>query len=361
MHKFSSVVKNQIGLSLSDNELHDLFNKYYISESDQVDYNRFFSDYEKISRNQTVEVETVKTTKKTRSTLNLKQIIGTLNSQLQSKLSHLQKEQRGKRAYLLLSESRSTTLTRAQLKSVCKFRLSIVLNDDEVNEVFNQLDPYKTGTILTKKLLKLVFSDSVDKNSGIASSLQFTGESSGSGSSEAVGFSTNLFSNAHTSRLNSTNGINTKVPPEILPHAAADNMPSLTVSKIEKMIRDKAFGKASSSKTNVVDLMLKLFSDGLPHENRIGRFGETVPVRQLITKDQFRYCLWKRLKLNLSDDDIDNMFLKYDKKRIGHVMLFDLIEGIINEPVNMSNSDMFNKTRGSDPAVDRLISYYSTL
>lgn len=57
-----------------------------------------------------------------------------------------------------------------------------------------------------------------------------------------------------------------------------------------------------------------------------------------ISRDQFCYTLWKKLKFNVSPTDIDAFYTKYDPNGTGYITMHDLSVGVIkghnvNEPL----------------------------
>ena len=297
MEEFPSIVRSKLGLALTSQELTKLFLKYYDPTTNKVDYEKLTSDLTK-----SVDDNEILARKET--VLSINQIVIKIRANLLTKLDQWKEGDKLKNAYRLLSHSRSSVVDRAQLKNALQYRLFLIFNDREMDEIFKQFDPYGTGTIAVQNMINTIIRSDAPVTKNVAS--------------VDIGFNNQNYKIKNFNADKNQNAIYTYdkkfiglSPPEPL------YCLKISLVELEDVIRDK-ISERSSLSSNTIQTLTKLFGDG--HSSNGHHY---------ISKDQMRYTIWKKLKLNVSDDLIDQIFNKYDKKRSGQVLMFDFIDGII--------------------------------
>lgn len=297
MEEFPTIVRNKLGLALTSQELTKLFLKYYNPATNTVDYEKLTSDLTKVDGN---EILTRKD-----AVLSISQILNKIRTNLMTKLDQWKEGDKLKNAYRLLSHSRSSVVDRAQLKNALQYRLFLVFSDYEIDEIFKKFDPYGTGTISIQYMINAIIrSDTPTTSKNVAS--------------VDVGFDNQDYKIKNFNADKNQNAIYTYDKKFIgLSPPNAVHCMKISVAELEDIIREKISERSSLSSTTIQTLT-KLFGDG---HNSTGY--------HYISKDQMRYTIWKKLKLNVSDELICQIFNKYDRNRSGQVLMFDFIDGII--------------------------------
>lgn len=328
MEELGQFIKFRTGWNLSTGELVKLHAKYFNEAHQSIDYNRLMEDLRQgvFIKEHSNFLDGDATTKHSRH-MSFSEIIDQLHRQILTRIQTMKGENHLKKAYLLLGESRSSVTTRQQLKAACQSRLSVFLTDSEVDEIFNKLDKNHEGSINIRELISLVLkrelqepnmSVVMNKNDGIHKVRKSTYEDN---------------QNASITYDKQFRGLNPPNPAHCR---------SYTIAEIESFISDRIFER-SNLNASMVKTTTKLFGDG---ENTTGE--------HVITLDMMRYTLWKRLKMNITDEDVQKFFAKYAKGPENTISMFDFIEGLvkkcnINQPLldgrnNVDRSDRHQLT-----------------
>ncbi len=320
--------------------------------------------------------------KSNRPPMTFNQIMEALARQITQRINLLKGDNKLKKAYLLISESRSPVINRHQLKISLQTRLGIFLKDSEIEEIFAHLDPMCDGTINIRNFINMIMKS---EREFVTLSLQFANDDSASispmkttPSISKVNTITSIDNNEKSSsyRPSTPNSkpntpiSSAKVPGSnkskstpkgnqwdhndqamitydklvvgLQPPSSAFCRP-YSVEETENFIWEKVFER-SNLNDNMIKTLIRLFSDGESHQNSHD---------QVISLDLMRYTLWKRLKMNITDADLVNFFRKYASKNAQNALLplenqsidmFDFIDGIIR---NRSQSKSFLEDRSS--------------
>lgn len=300
MEEFVEVFKARTGVNVGATEAIRLYSRYFDSQRKEIDYNRLMSDIREgvISKDSALNPSDNATAKQ-KKPLSFDDIVDLLHRKLTSRIQTLSGDPL-KNAYLLLGESRSSVVTRQQLKIACQSRLSIFLKDSEIEEIFLHLDKGRDGTINIRQLIDLVLKSNSDGDN-----LSYTMSVKEHKSSK------DRSSNNHNSYITYDNKFKDLVAPD------PSHCRNYSVQEIKNYIFDRIFER-SNLNDNLLKTTTKLFS-----------YGESVNGYNVITLDMLRYTLWKRLKMNVSDEDLQRFYLKHAKGPNGTILLFDFIEAII--------------------------------
>lgn len=163
------------------------------------------------------------------------------------------------------------------------------------------MDPMRSGTIKTRQFVVAVIKSGV---SGFNVSLQVD-ESNGSGPLEKVQepYATYDAKFLHLA------------PPE---GTGTERHSKNSVEDIEKAICDQVVQRTGKG-TTLIQTLVRCFGDA---RDRLEKGAG-------ITKDQVRYSLWTRFQMRVTDEEIEQLFAKYDKEKRGLLPLHAFIEGII--------------------------------
>lgn len=304
MEELSDFLKARTGWNIGTTELVRLHAKYFDEARQAIDYNRLMDDIRDgvdiKERSNYLDAEAIS---KQKRYLKFDQIIDLLHSKILTRIETLRGENQLKKAYLLLGESRSPVVTRQQLKIACQSRLSVFLNDNEIEEVFKQLDKDREGTINIRQLISLV----LKRESETANMSIVMNSSDKKHRTRSV---------ANDDNQNASITYDKKFKDLVPPDPARCRM--FTMQEVEDFIFDRIFER-SNLNDNLLKTTTKLFGDG-----------EITSGYHTITLDMMRYTLWKRLKMNISDEDVQKFFKKHAKGPNGTILLFDFIEAIIS-------------------------------
>jgi Ca2+-binding EF-hand superfamily protein len=219
-------------------------------------------------------------------------------------------------AVYLLSESRSPFLTRSQLKFGVSIRLNIHLSDKQIEEIFEAFDPMHTGVIKLMEFVKALLKTSSDElNASV------------------------LLKPSHQNLGNTSRG----VEPTITYDHKVLNLESiyvapqlrLTLVQIENAIRYKISERSFRGRN--LQTLHKVFGDTRSGDAKGNLF---------ISRDQIKYTLFKRFQLNLSDEEIELIFHKYDPEGRGKIPIRRFVKGIIEDEENANEPLIEEKYRG---------------
>jgi hypothetical protein len=146
-------------MTLSNPEILQLYVNYLDEATNTVDYERLYRDLKNGIKEEgdfdfCLYQEGKQRKKKGSPSLTYEEIITSLHARIASKIDCLVGRDYLKKIYLLLSESRSASVTRAQLKSACHHRLSLFFRDQDVEVIFQKLDVNNEGAVNTTSLIK---------------------------------------------------------------------------------------------------------------------------------------------------------------------------------------------------------------
>lgn len=316
MDELAEFLKFRTGWNLRTSELIKLYSRYYDDHTKSIDYNKLMIDFrEGILIKETSNFLDSAALSKQKRHLTFDQVIDTIYQAISHRIECLKGEDKLKKAYLLLGESRSAVVTRAQLKAACQGRLSIFFNDSEINEIFTHLDNNREGVVNTRQLINCILkrsSESKDMSLPIGYGLNDrkykTRKNTYEDNQEA-----NITYDKQFRGLNAPDPVHCR---------------AYSIEEVESFIADRIFERSNLNDT-MVKTTMKLFGDG---ENISNAYHH-------ITLDMLRYTLWKRLKMNITDEDIMRFFRKYAKPPgYSSILMFDFIEGIVkkrslNEPL----------------------------
>lgn len=306
MDDLATFLKRKTGWSLSSSELIKIYSKYYDDKIPGVNYSRLLEDFRQgiLIKEQSNFLDAGAIAKQKRH-MNYDQVIDAIYSEMITRINCLSGENKLKKAYILIGESRSPVVTRQQLKIACQSRLSLFFNDLEIDEVFDKLDTNRSGTINIRQLINIILRK---EDNGVSMSVLGLGE--GAPRTYKVRKSTYEDNqNAVITYDKKFKGLTAPLPVHCRPYSIAE---------IERFIADRIFER-SNLNDNMVKTTMKLFNDG-----------ESINGYHVITLDMMRYTLWKRLKMNVTDEDLQKFYRSYAQKSPdGVIRMFDFIEGIV--------------------------------
>jgi Ca2+-binding EF-hand superfamily protein len=226
------------------------------------------------------------------------------------------------KAFMLLTENRSPTISKAQLKTACQWRLNLSVSDEMVDAVFERLDDEKSGLVKAKLLIEEVLGSLRRSEAGkyvfeikdtYSRALASTPRLKYSEQGKVMAHN----SDARVSYDQKMTGV--IAPPEEL------CKPGMTVEDLEKLIRDKLVDRTH---TNIYHAAKKDFGDMKSSANE----------RTEITLDQLRFTILKRFQLMIPESLLVKFFAKHDKRNRGFISLPQLVEGVVtahavNEPI----------------------------
>lgn len=337
MEELQNAIQNSVGIKLTEAELEGLLNRF---KPDRV--NGKFKTQEIVDYLQKIVSTSVKGKKhynpleNSNSISNYDDIINLIGSKLSIKSANIRGDNKFQKASVILSENRSSDLTRAQLKSALQYRLALNFSDIQIDIIFRKLDPDCTGIIKVRQLASAITKIDSDTsqmsltinrrtvtvpgqnanastNIGSASGTLL---SSGSGTANANGIP--VSQRAHVSYDYAIKGL---VPPD------PSTCKKMHIPELERQIRDKLFEKSSLG-ANMIQTLVKTFGDSRDSSSQ----------SQGITKDQLFYTIWNRFQMRVSENDLNSFYKKYDPSNQGYIPLQSFIEGVIakhslNEPL----------------------------
>jgi Ca2+-binding EF-hand superfamily protein len=226
------------------------------------------------------------------------------------------------KAFMLLTENRSPTISKVQLKTACQWRLNLSVSDEMVDAVFERLDDEKSGLVKAKLLIEEVLGSLRRSEAGkyvfeikdtYSRALASTPRLKYSEQGKVMAHN----SDARVSYDQKMTGV--IAPPEEL------CKPGMTVEDLEKLIRDKLVDRTH---TNIYHAAKKDFGDMKSSANE----------RTEITLDQLRFTILKRFQLMIPESLLVKFFAKHDKRNRGFISLPQLVEGVVtahavNEPI----------------------------
>jgi len=220
-----------------------------------------------------------------------------------------------KKAFLLLSDSRSPNLTRSQLRASCLSRLNVFLSDEQADLIFNELDKDREGVVKVRALASTLLLGSPEgHNEGdhLGSSLEMPSQRQNKGEK----------------RRGETGGNNEgiKQPTRTINFSTKD---------LEQMIIDRVIA-LTTSKSLVQSLGIFFAESSNINSSRADSITKDEGILRGIDRSQMKLSLWKKLKIPASEETIEKIFKKYDPSGTGYIPMQSWVKGIIvNEAERM--------------------------
>ena len=309
---FKTKMQKILGLKISDRETLELFKKY-----GQRDFENAVSRKVSMVRKkyeQRIRTDKVHHSSVDCSNYSLEQLFDTINERISSKTGSSLGDYRMRKAYELFSAGQKVTndgnsiLTREQMRSILQLKLNLLVPESLVEKIFEAMDPLKTGIVKTRNFVTAVVNSS---HLGTEPSLRIEGDQSEAtergmqSSEERKPFAT------YDSKF-----LNLAPPPKA--NSLHEREP-YTVADIENAICEQIVQRTGKG-TTLVQTLVKCFGDSR-NDKEIKNVG--------ITRDQVRFSLWTRFQMNVTDDEINLLFAKYDVKKTGLLPLHPFVEGVI--------------------------------
>jgi hypothetical protein len=300
MDVFSADVKQRTGLALSFSEAHKLYSLYYDPAAKSVDYLKLYADL--LDGPEDSSEQSVPKTASTPIWLVFDEVVDMINDRVQQKLDYSVGGERLKKMTSLLSEGRSTVLTKPQLRNACKLRLDLVLSDHEVDTIYGRLDPQKSGIVKVKELIRSFKKPMAEQEMSLAI-----------GGNEILPVRKDIVraKGSEAARIAYDGQFLNLVPPD------PRDCPLYSVWEIENIIRDKITGSGGSLAGNSTKTAQRMFGSG-------GHY--TGDLR--ISLDQVRFTFWKTFRLDVSDSDLQRFFERYETD--GVILLSRLMAGLFH-------------------------------
>ena len=165
---FRRRVRKELGLQLTENELRLLYSKWCdqnqtgqqdgamtstLGKIDEAGMTRQLVEGMSKSRAARFELQSFD---KGESGLSFEEVIRKIAQAFSLRAVRISGDNLQYKAYLLLTENRMTNLSQSQLEQACQYRLNLSLTVDNLEKIFQRLDPKKTGLIKSKMLIDLV-------------------------------------------------------------------------------------------------------------------------------------------------------------------------------------------------------------
>ena len=172
MDDFSNYLHDQTGLSLSHYEVLRMYNQYFDEKKGKVDFNRLISDIRRgMQDSQQQKSSQQHGTFETRqnqevSNKTFSSIVEGLRSALDLKMTNMVGKDRQKKAYYLLSQNHSRTVTLSQLRAACHSRLNFPISEAELQLLVKCLDKERNGHIDLCQLVALCLCQDSNSDAG---------------------------------------------------------------------------------------------------------------------------------------------------------------------------------------------------
>lgn len=382
MDDLSFFVKQKTGWNLNKTELTRIFNKYSEETNGQfVDYTKLIEDIKSgtLNREDPHFKEQLETQRQA-SSRQFSDLIIIIKREIIHRMNQLKGENGLKKAYLILGESRNPYLTPKQLKNACQLKLNIFLSDKEIEDIFEKLDTKKQGYLEFKSFVSLLLGNQSEQNenSPEASSLPLNDnrpKSSAKGRKPESSISNyvsdefkkmvqdySIANNPSMQKAFDKNGtLNQTFDNNQNAHITFDKKiiglvepnrmycKAYTIDEVENFICQFVIEKSSST-DSMMKTLIKLFSSGESNSNH------------LVTLDQFKYTLWKRMKMNITEVDLLRVFNKYARNVkltqnsdfTAMINVLDIYQGMVKGKI--SNEPLLdNKAFSNSPELRNLI------
>jgi Ca2+-binding EF-hand superfamily protein len=252
-----------------------------------------------------------------------------------------------KKAFLLLSNCRSPTLSKEELKLGCLYRLSLPITDEHVSIIFNHFDKNNTGQILLKQLVEEVMKEKMEYEAKFQNTLDLSRSSKPGSLANASNQYGPLPSEEAYMKFDKTFH-NLEEP------SSRYLINKMTLQQLEEAIRDKVYENCKQN-TNLLQALSRAFGDNRDRDSKFK-----------VTLNQMKYTIWKKLMIYAGAKLIESLFMKYDPKNTGYVNLHDFADGVMKKTINYKplveekNNKFAMKIRNGDAHV-RFGQVYSPL
>ena len=310
IEEFSTFIAKNTGLNLSSNEILKLYVHYYNEETNRVSYDKLIADVKSNIKDQKLgavgkfDLLDAYKVKEKKKTLGYDELIQVIYNRIESKIINLTGKDHLKKVYLLLSESRSPVVTRHQLKTACHSRLALFLKDADIDLIFDKLDVDRQGAVN----IRLLISDIMKKEHKHDVTLVI-----GVNARPPIVKKTFDQNENEKARLTYDNKYVNLIEPN------PDRCVSHSPLDIERIVRSKITERCTGS-DNMAKTAYKLFMDGSHH------MGDP-----RITLHHVQYTLWKKLRLNITADDVLRFYNNYDREGKGFIYMSVFLDGIIKQ------------------------------
>jgi Ca2+-binding EF-hand superfamily protein len=253
------------------------------------------------------------------------EIINLIGLKLSIKSANIRGDNKFQKANILLSDNRSSDLTRAQLKSALQYRLALNFSDSQIELIFKQLDPEKLGVIKVRQLASAI--TKIDSNTSQMSltitrrvnNVVIPAADVAGGSSYGIGIGdSNISTNIAATSSNISNQralvsydhtIKGLTPPD------PATCKKMHIHELERQIRDKLVEKSSLG-SNMIQTLVKTFGDSRDANLQ----------NQGISREQLLYTVWNRFQMRVSENDLNAFYKKYDPSNRGYITLQSFVE-----------------------------------
>jgi Ca2+-binding EF-hand superfamily protein len=287
-------IKSNFGWSLNAEELFKIHQKYFEQESKSVNYDRLLKDIQQnVTRKQYATY--FDTISKGNQVLTFEEILASLRKTLLLRLERVKGENLLKKAYLLLGESRNPFLTKIQLNQSLQIRLSLTLSDADLQTIFSVLDPNNTGLISMREFVQVLLKDSANEQLNMCLPLSDSKPSTGTRSGTTVNTLPQAASPVKPTSIDSV------VPPNELRCRYYSN------EEIESCIFNRvsdSISVSSSVNASKLKLLMKLM---VSDEQNGGASSRSISFNQM------KYVLWKVLRLNITESNVQSFFMTYSQ------------------------------------------------
>lgn len=332
---FRRRVRDELGVQLTESELRTLFSRYcqqaavhagvsstVNSVVGEIDRQNLASDLVGgMHKSRTARFE-LQARDSGAATRDFDDIVSRIADAIKKRAMRMTGDSLNYKAFMLLTENRSPTISKIQLKAACQYRLNLSVSDEMMDALFDRLD---------------------SDNSGLIKAKFFIDEVLGSLRRSEAGKYVFEIKDMHSRQLASTPRLKYSEQGKVIVHNSDARVsydqkmtgviappeelckPGMTVEDLEKLIRDKLVDRTH---TNVYHAAKKEFGDLKSSANE----------RTEITLDQLRFTILKRFQLMIPESLIVKFFAKHDKYKRGFISLPQLVEGVVtahavNEPI----------------------------
>ena len=220
-----------------------------------------------------------------------------------------------RKAFLLLANCRSPTLSKEELKLGCLYRLSLPITDEHVSIIFNHFDKNKTGQISVKQLVDEVMQEKMDFEAKFQNTLDLS-RSSKTGS---LANSTNQYGPLPSEEAYMKFDKTFHNLEEPSNHHLITKM---TLLQLEESIRDKVTQNCKQN-MNLLQALSRSFGD---NRERDAKFK--------VSLHQMKFTIWKKLMIYASEELIESLFKKYDPNNTGYIDLHHFADGVMKKTIS---------------------------
>lgn len=230
-----------------------------------------------------------------------------------------------RKAYLLLCNSRSSTLTKQQLIETCLYSLFLKLTLEQIDVIFNRLDKKNEGKLVVRDLIEVIFAGDTNVTGDFSSIMDTNIQRQ----IDIKSTFSDLVINENAKIGYDSKIVGLSEPPN-------DLIITVNIDDLFLIIYQKLMEKSIPGQT-LVQTIFRLFCDSHRSSDDVGG----------VSMDQVKFTLWKRLNILVPAALIQQIFEKYDVNNSGFIpfhVLVDLIlkrnsrsEGLIPDIASISS------------------------